>query len=223
MEITNKPAHDPVTDLHMTDAYMRWALLAAEEVAGKQGVAVVLRQAGLGRFIDHYPPNELKISGNVTFDDYANLSTGLLNFFGRAGKSMTLRIGRVSAKLGIEQQSGLFGIAAIVAIAKVFPFGTVLMKGLEVQQNGLRKLSQAVGETVRLRLEDRGDKVAYIYEDCPFCAGKHAPERICWIFNGILQESTRLVSGKEAEVEEVECRAMGAPACVWEISKTPKT
>ncbi|MGH2523366.1 MAG: V4R domain-containing protein, partial [Anaerolineales bacterium] len=98
----------------------------------------------------------------------------------------------------------------------------VLMKGLEVQQNGLRKLSQAVGQELHLRLEDRGDKIAYIYEDCPFCAGKQTTERVCWIFNGVLQESNRLVIGKDLEVEEVECRATGAPACVWEISKTPK-
>jgi hypothetical protein len=26
---------------------------------------------------------------------------------------------------------------------------------------------------------------------------------------------------KEVEVKEIECRAMGAPACVWEMSKLP--
>ena len=61
MEITNKSVHDPVADLHVVDAYMRWALLAAEEVAGKSGLVVVLRQAKLERFIDNYPPNELKV------------------------------------------------------------------------------------------------------------------------------------------------------------------
>jgi len=35
-------------------------------------------------------------------------------------------------------------------------------------------------------------------------------------------EGVRWLTGKEFEVEEVECRATGAPACVWEISKTPK-
>jgi hypothetical protein len=29
----------------------------------------------------------------------------------------------------------------------------------------------------------------------------------------------RWATGKEAEIEEVECRAMGAPACVWVIGK----
>jgi hypothetical protein len=36
------------------------------------------------------------------------------------------------------------------------------------------------------------------------------------------QEAIHWLTGKEFEVQEVECRAMGAPACVWEINKTPK-
>lgn len=222
MEIKDKPEHDPVADLHVVDAYMRWALLAAEEVAGKQGLTVVLRQAKLERFIDNFPPNELKVATGIKIQDYANLNAGLLNFFGRAGKSMVLRIGRLSAKHAIEQQGGLFGVAAIQTVAKVLPFGVVLQKTLEVQQNGFRKLGQAVGENLRLRLEDRGDKLAYIYEDCPCCGGKQATDPICWILTGAQQEGARSLMGKEVEVEEVECRAKGAPACVWEMSKSPK-
>jgi predicted hydrocarbon binding protein len=36
------------------------------------------------------------------------------------------------------------------------------------------------------------------------------------------QEAIHWLTGKEFEVQKVECRAMGAPACVWEINKTPK-
>jgi hypothetical protein len=37
-------------------------LLAAEEVVGKQGLQVLLRERGPGRFIDNEPPELLKIS-----------------------------------------------------------------------------------------------------------------------------------------------------------------
>ena len=47
MQIRNNPEHDPVMDLYIVDAYMLWALMAAEEVVGKNGLTVVLRQAGL--------------------------------------------------------------------------------------------------------------------------------------------------------------------------------
>ncbi len=55
VQITENPTHDAVADLKVVDAYMRWALEAAEEVVGKDGLAVVLRDAKLERFINNYP------------------------------------------------------------------------------------------------------------------------------------------------------------------------
>jgi len=216
MEIKNKTEHDPVADMLQVDAYMRWALLAAEEVVGKRGLSVVLRDAGLARFIDNYPPEELKPSGTITFGDYAALNAGLFNFFGRAGKSMVIRIGRLSTRRAIEQQGALFGVAAVVA-SKILPIPTQLKIGMEKMQDGFRRLLD-----MRLWGEDRGDKLAYVIETCAMCAGKQANEPMCWLQTGVLQESVRWLTGKEFEIEETECRAMGAPACVWEVSKTPK-
>jgi predicted hydrocarbon binding protein len=222
MEIRDKAEHDPVTDIYNTDAYMRWALMAAEEVIGEKGLAVVLRDAGLERFIDNYPPEEVeKPSGNITFGDYAALNASLLNFFGRAAKSMLLRTGRLSALHAVEKQGKAFGIAVLVA-SKVLPIPTQLKVGMEKMQEGFRKQSQAVGQDQRMRVEDRGDKLAYITEDCAMCAGKQADGPMCWLFTGSLQESIRWLTGREFDIVEVECRAAGAPACVWEIPKTPK-
>ncbi len=222
MEIKNKPERDPVAELPIVDAYMLWALQAAEDVAGKSGLAVVLREAKLERFIDNYPPNELKITGQISFADYTNLSTGLLSFFGRAGRSMNLRVGRLSAKKAVEQQAATFGLGTLAAAARVLPFGLQVKAGLEVQQFGLKKLAQSVGKDWRMRVEDRGDRFAFIVEDCSLCAGKQADDKICWLWNGVLQESINWLTHKDIEVAEVECRAMGAPACVWEVGKTPK-
>jgi hypothetical protein len=222
MEIKDKPDPDPVAGLLLVDAYMRWALLAAEEVVGAKGMSVVLRQAHLERLINNYPPNELSISGSFTFSDYANLSAALLNFFGRAGKSMALRIGRISAQHGVDQQSATFGLGALVKASRLLPLTAQQKAGLAVMQNGFRKLAQTVGQDLSLSIEDRGDKLAYKDGTCTFCAGKMANTPICWVYNGTLFQSQLWLTGKEFEVEEVECRAMGAPACVWEISKKPK-
>ncbi|MEE8389193.1 MAG: V4R domain-containing protein [Anaerolineae bacterium] len=222
MEIKDKTEHDPVTDLILMDAYMRWALMAAEEVVGEKGLTIVLRDAGLERFIDNYPPEEvMKPSGDITFGDYAALNAGLFSFFGRAGKSMVLRIGRLSANHAIQQQGELFGIAIAVA-SRVLPISTQLEVGLKNMQKGFRKLAQSVGQEMHLRTEGRGDKLAYIDETCAVCAGKQSTQPMCWSFTGALQESIRWLTSKEFEIIEVECRAAGAPACVWEINKTPK-
>ena len=219
MEIKNRTHHDPAADLPMVDAYMAWALKAAEEVVGKQGLGIILRENGLERFIDRYPPESLSLSNSITNADYANLCAGLLKFYGRAGKSVVVRIGRISSRLAIERQGALFNVAARTAI-KLLPLSAQIKSGLENMQDGFRKIYKDTD--LHLRLEDRGNKWAYIAEVCPICAGKESDMHICWGWIGTLQEGTLWLTGKEFEIDEVECRAKGAPACVWEVSKSEK-
>lgn len=221
MQIKDKADHDPVADLYLVDAYMRWALLAAEEVVGKNGLSVILRQAGLEQLINNYPPEQLKVTTNLTLGDYAALNAGLLNFFGRAAKSMTLRIGRQTARYAIEHQGPLFGTAALLA-AKVLPIPVQIKMGLSAMQLGLRRLSQSVGQDRHLEIEDRGGAWAYIDKDCAMSAGKQADEPIGWIQTGAIQEALRWQTGKEFDLEQIACRSMGAPASIWLVSKTPK-
>ena len=221
MEIKEKTPADPVANLYLVDAYMRWALLAAEEVVGKQGLHVLLRQRGLERFIDNYPPELLNISGTITLGDYAQLCAGLLTFFGRAGKSMVIRCGRLTSKYAIEKQSGVYNVAAKTA-AKLMPSGMQVKLVLDSMANGYNKLYADSGQELHFRVEDRGHKWAFISVECPLCAGKAADVPMCWGRIGTLKEGLFWLTGKEFDVEEVECRALGATACVWEVSKTPR-
>jgi predicted hydrocarbon binding protein len=221
MDIQNKAGHDPTINFPMVEAYMTWALRAAEEVVGKQGLGIILRENGLERFIEKHPPENLVLSPDVTFRDYANLNTGILKFYGRAGKSVVIRIGRISSKYGIEKQGAVFNVAALMAI-KILPLSVQIKTGLENIQSGFRKIYKEGGCDFHVEIEDRGNKLAYISETCPICAGKESDSHICWTWIGTLKESLMWLTGREFDVEEVECRAKGAPACIWEISKTAK-
>ena len=221
MEIRDRPDHDPATDILLVDAYMRWALLAAEEVVGKNGLAVVLRQSGLEQLIGNYPPEQLKVTTGLTLYHYASLNAGLLNFFGRAARSMALRIGRQTARYAIDQQGALFGTAALLA-SKVLPIPTQIKMGLSAMQAGFRRLSQSVGQERRLELEDRGDAWAYIDHDDAMSAGKLADQPIGFIQTGAIQEALHWQINRDFEVEQVACRSTGAPASIWLISKTPR-
>jgi len=221
MEIRNKVQYDPVADLPMVEAYMTWALKAAEEVVGKQGLTIILRENGLERFIDHPPPENLVLSKEITSGDYASFCTGVMKFYGRAGKSVVIRIGRISSKFATEKQAAVFNVAARTAI-KILPLSAQIKTGFENVQSGFRKIYKDSGSEIHLRVEDRGDKWAYVAETCPLCAGKESDSHICWTWIGTLKEFLFWLTGKEFDVEEVECRAMGASACVWEVSKTAK-
>jgi predicted hydrocarbon binding protein len=218
MEIKDKSQPDPAAELKMVDAYLRWALIAAEEVVGKQGINVVLREAGLERVIGNLPADTLKATGNFTFGEYASLNAALQNFFGRAAKSMVLRIGRLSARQGIDQQSAIFGLAALVA-SKLLPYSAQVKLLLEAMRDGFDKV---YGRKMHLVVEDRGDHYAYLDYECANCAGKQSDAPMCWIHLGVIQEGVRWQTGKEADVKEVACRALGDEACVWEVSKAPK-
>ena len=222
LEIRDKTEHDPAVDLYVPDAWIRWALLAAEETIGKLGLRVVLRQAGLEHLVGNYPPYEQpRPSRKFTFGDYATLQAGLLEFSGPEGEKEVLRMGRLMIKHSTMEQGALYGIGT-VAFPRFLSFGAQLKMGMEVILEGVRKASQSIGQDHRVFLEDRGDKLAYIVQDCVFCAGKQSNRPICMFLTGNLHEALHWLTGEEIYIEEVECRAMGAKACVWEIDKHPK-
>jgi predicted hydrocarbon binding protein len=220
VQITDNPTHDPIVDLKVVDAYMRWALEAAEEVVGKDGLAVVLRDAKMERFINNYPSDTLEVSGAISYGDYASLNAGILAFFGRPGKSMVMRIGRIAARKAIQHQSGTFNLATVLA-AKLLPSAIQVKMGLSAMMSGLRTMNEKVGQEFNGTIEDRGDKFAFIVETCAVCAGKHSESHICWLYEATIEEACRQVFGKFFDVVEVECRAKGAKACVFEVPKHP--
>ncbi len=221
MQIRDKAGHDPVADLGIPNNYVRWALEAIEEVAGKNGLTIILREAGLEYMRDNFPPDDDEF-GELTIGHYASLNAAVLNFFGRAARSMSIRTGRVIARRAIEKQAKVFNIAALLGL-KLMPLSVKLKLGLGQMQDGFRKMWAANGQEMILRIEETDDTWLFIRETCPECAGNASDEPVCWLFVGSLYESTRWLTGKELDIVEIECRATGAPACVWSISKKPKS
>lgn len=215
MKIQDKAEYDPVADMLIVDAYMRWALMATGQIVG-QGMGSLLKEARLERFIDNYPSNEVRLS-DITFREYANLNAALLNNFGPTGRSTALRIGRLSARLGIENQDALFNVTLTTA-AKMLPLAAQLRFGMEMMQAAYRNI---LGQGWDGRIEDGERATRYVTFGCPVCAGKQAQQPVCWIFTGVVQESALWMTGKLFDVEQTACRAMGAPECVWEVNRTP--
>lgn len=214
--VHHRSDHDPVADLPMVDAYLLWALQAAEQVIGAPGLATILRRSGLEKLINNYPLESPVPSGQFTFDDYGSLCAGLMQVYGYSGKSIMLRIGRLSAQLAALKQLDLFDPAKLEN-ARQLPLALNLRAGLEVLQAGYQTLMPHM----RYRLEDHGAAWAYITETCPMCAGQQANQAMCWLFSGVLEEAAHWQTGKLFEVKETACRALGAVACVWEVSKQP--
>jgi predicted hydrocarbon binding protein len=221
-DIRSKIEHDPAAELFVPDAYLRWMLLTAEDAIGKLGMRVVLRKAGLDYLIGNYPHYEQpKPTKRFTFGDHAALNAGLIDFWGREAESQMREMGRAMGKYSTIEQGALYGIGTIT-FPKFASISTQLKIAMEVILEGVRKASQIIGQDHRLFLEDRGDRLAYIVQDCTFCAGKQSNRPMCMYLTGNLEGGLHWLTGEWITVEEVECRAMGAKACVWEIYKEPE-
>jgi predicted hydrocarbon binding protein len=218
--ITDKPDHDPVADMHLLDAYLRWAMEAARKLVGQDGLNAVLREAKLERYIDEPPSGELIVT-DVTFGDYASFNAAMLNHFQRSGKTLVKRAGQETARLAIAHQSGVYNLSTVIA-AKLLPHSVKLKMGLSAMMAGFKTLNeQKARQEWRGTIEDRADCYAFIIETCPFCAGKQSQSCIGWLMEANLEEAARQVFGQFYDVVEIECRAKGDPAGVWLVPKEP--
>ncbi len=220
MQVQIKSSHDPMGDWGYVNAYMRWALLAAEEVAGPKGLNIVLRNAGLEHFIDNYPPEDFNAGCKVR--DYTTFCTELLTFFGRAGRGSLIRIGRKSTQLALKMQTEQFGLNNLMAATKLLPAGLKLKAGIEANIAVWKTIFKPMGGNWNAHSEDCGDQWDYIVETCTLCVDREADGVMCYVFTGSLIESVLWLMGKEYDIQETQCHAQGAPACVWSISKQPK-
>jgi hypothetical protein len=219
IEITERETSDHRQTIPLPNGYMRNALLAVEEIAGRKSLNVMLRYTGLETAIDHLPPDNLEFDAGYVFRDYSNLNQAMVQFYGWSGKVHALRIGRASARWMIENHP-LFGFAGIAF--KLMPRTQALRMGINNTAEGFRKLYRQVHFDIRINITEEADHFLWSSPDCPCCVGKQANVPICWIWEaGLIEGSSFVMNGQPATVKQTACIACGDPECAWTISKTP--
>ncbi|MFQ6101817.1 MAG: V4R domain-containing protein [Anaerolineae bacterium] len=188
-----------------TNALMRQAILAIGDVMGERGLKVVLRQAGLERYVDELPPNNLEL--DATAAEYAALNRAVEEFYGRAGKGMLQRIGRASFRYGVEEQAALMGVAGVAL--KVMPRKTRI-KFILTQ---MAKALMDVDEETYIEVQETPEGLVFADFTCGVCYGRQAEHPICYLYIGSINEAVKWATGQDYEVRETACRAMGAEAC----------
>jgi bacteriochlorophyll 4-vinyl reductase len=188
-----------------TNALMRQAILAIGEVMGERGLKVVLRQAGLERYVDELPPDDLE--QGVCTTEYATLNRVVEEFYGRAGKGMLRRIGRASFRYGVEEQATLMGVAGTAL--KLMPQKTRVKFILSQMAKSLMD----VNDETSIQVEETPEGVLFSDFTCGVCCCREADRPICYLYVGSISEGVKWATGQDYEVRETECRAMGAEAC----------
>ncbi|MDY6875738.1 MAG: V4R domain-containing protein [Chloroflexota bacterium] len=194
-----------------TNALMRQAILAIGEVMGERGLKVVLRQAGMERYVDELPPNDLEQGISTT--EYAALNQEVEEFYGRAGKGMLKRIGRASFRYGVEEQTALIGVAG--AALKLMPQKTRIKFILTQTAKSLMD----VNDETYIEIQETPEGFVFADFTCGVCCGRKAEHPICHLYIGSISEAVKWATGHDYKVREIECRAMGAEACCFLVAE----
>jgi predicted hydrocarbon binding protein len=192
----------------------RIALLALEEVMGRNGVNAILNLANLRHLHGNYPPNNF--DQGFTFSELSRMLAALDEMYGpRGGRGLALRAGRVCFRLGIKDFGPMLGIADLAF--RVMPLTMKLKLGFEVFAEVFHKFSDH-----QVRLVEEEQAFLWITERCGVCWDRKSPDPCCHLSVGILQEALYWVSGgRNFEVAETSCIAAGDETCTLEIGKEP--
>jgi len=196
-------------DLMVANALMLQALKAIEEVMGKKGLDAVLHAAGLEKYQNHFPPND--VNPAVSSTDYARLNQAIEEFYGRGGKGILKRVGRASFQYGIREQAALLGLAGLAL--KVLPKRQRVKFIFNSIGNALKKINPEN----EFFVDDRNDGLAYCAPTCSLCYGRHHEQPVCHLLVGSLSEAAKWATGEELEIRETLCMSKGDRYCRFEV------
>jgi hypothetical protein len=195
-------------------------LAQVEEMMGRRSLIMLLRQAGLAEYVDHIPPKD--DSPSITIDQYSSLLANVYEIFGAKGaRPIFLRGGRLGAVEIRRQRPAQFAVAGTAL--KLLPAARRMQLVLDrVAEQG----KDLYGSPHHLREEDN----AFFIEmpGCPYCAeitrrslaeNRPITRPVCHIPVAAVSEMFEWAMGQKHLVEEVDCIALGAPACRFRISK----
>jgi predicted hydrocarbon binding protein len=196
-----------------SNKFARMYLESIREITGKNGLNSVLNFAGLRELIDNLPPDDL--SREFDFAHFSNINQALSEIYGvRGGKGISLRIGRTTFDDVLKDYGELAGVGELSF--KTLPLQAKLKFGLEAMARIFSEKSDQLSSII-----EQEECFIYKIERCPICWGRTDQDQpICYYMVGLLQEGLYWVSGgKEFQVVETSCIAMGDQACEFEILK----
>ncbi len=190
-------------------------LKALEDVMGKNGLNAILNLAGLSKYIDAYPPDNLEKA--IDFAEIAAINIALEEMYGpRGGRGLSLRVGRALFADALKNFGALAGVGDLAF--KVLPLQAKLRIGIPAEAKIFSQISDQ-----HSTVEERDDVIIYTIHKCSECHGRSGLDKpVCFIAVGLLQESLKWISGgNEFRVNESKCIATGDDVCEFTIQKEP--
>lgn len=207
---------DPIakSGYYYANKFSRIAILALEDVMGKNGVNSILNLANLPELINNYPPDNLE--RQFDFADFSAIQGALQAMYGpRGGRGLSLRQGRATFNDSLKNFGALAGVGDMAF--KVLGLNAKMRIGLAAMAKIFSMQSDQISTN-----EEHADHFVYTIHRCPVCWGRHSDKPDCFIAAGLLLEGLKWVSGgNEFRCNESKCIATGDSVCEFIIYKEP--
>lgn len=199
-----------------TNTFALITLKSVEEIVGQRAVNAILNRAGIPELIGNYPPhNREKV---FDFSYYAALMAAIDDIYGpKGGRVLALRIGRATFADLLGNYGAMAGVSDLAF--RILPLSVKMTIGI----NAMAKVFNMVSDQ-QTTIETVEDGFYYHVERCPVCWGRAAEQDpICYAQAGLIKQGLFWVSGgKEFQVREVACLALGDDRCTFFIPKEPR-
>ncbi|HOV47389.1 MAG TPA: hypothetical protein PLM06_01985 [Anaerolineae bacterium] len=199
---------------YFPNKFARILLLSLEEVLGANSLKAVLTAARLPELGEQPLPTNFEPA--LPFTAVAQLLTAIDELHGaHSGQQLCLRAGRAAFRYGVQDFGGLLSVADVMF--RILPLTFRVRLSLEVLAEILNRYAAQ-----QVQLSETAESYFWIMKQCGFCWGWRASYPVCSLMTGLLAETLYWASGgKPFEVAEVTCIALGDPACMFQIGRTP--
>jgi predicted hydrocarbon binding protein len=204
----------PKSGLYYPNKAARIAILALEDVMGKNGVNVILNMANLSQLVNQLPPDNMEKA--FDFADFSSISGALDEMYGaRGGRGLALRAGRATFNDVLKDFGALAGVGDVAF--KVLPINTKMKIGLSAMAKIFSQISDQTSS-----FEEYDDHYLYKIHRCPVCWGRKTDKPACFLATGLLHASTVWVSGgQEFKIVQTTAKSVGDESCDFVIMKAP--
>ena len=188
---------------------------SVEDQLGVRGLKMLLTQTKLTCYIQNPPPDD--DTPTLDMDRFKSAMGAVIELFGeKAARPLLTRWGKLTFDYALESNPTLFGLAG---------FATKFMseegKARFILKRVLKESENLYG--VPHVLTETPDAFNIEIQNCFYCGNHKSNQCICWPPVGFWKSMMRWTTGKDYDVHETECIAMGAESCKYVIPKKAMT
>jgi len=205
----------PESGFYNTNKFARIYLESIREIAGDNGLLTILNFTHLPSLGKDMPPDNMERAFDFSY--FSRINKSLEEIYGeRGGRGLALRIGRTTFDDVLKNYGELAGVGDTAF--RILPIQKKIKFGLEAMARIFSEKSDQITS-----LEETEEHFLYHIKRCPICWGRSGEDHaVCYYMVGLLKEGMHWVSGgKEFNITETKCIALGDQVCEFEILKTP--